>query len=293
MDLVDPSGSPTLRGRKRANSGEIDPQEPLPKKMAEDKILDAIKNVNNSVNAMENRMKNFSTKDDIAGMVGELKDVKEKVFVNSHNIEKLFDMRKTDQENLLKRVEEIVDSKINTKGDGAGGCAANGLKAEHEAQYLICKRSIRIWPISEVNDLDKSVRDFMKRYLKMPPAIVDDLDFEQVKRVAQPRRLKIHKEVLVRFRNTATRDVAQSYASNLADSAGTAGLRLEIPDFLRGLFRRFETHGAALRSKHGTVKRAVRFDDENMSLSMDVKLDNTQWHRITAQDVLSRPTNVT
>ena len=46
VDLVDLSGSPTLRGKKRANSGEVDPQEPLPKKMAEDKILDAIKNVN-------------------------------------------------------------------------------------------------------------------------------------------------------------------------------------------------------------------------------------------------------
>ena len=46
-------------------------------------------------------------------------------------------------------------------------------------------------------------------------------------------------------------------------------------------------------SRYGTVKRAVRFDDENMSLSMNVKLDSTQWHRLTAQDVLSRPTNVT
>ena len=258
--------------------------------MAEDKILDAIKNVSNSVTAMESRMKSFSTKDDIAGMVGELEEVKERVFVNSHNIEKLFDMRKTDQDNLLKKVEQIVDSRMNDDGNRRTSRVSGGPNVEHQTQYLLCRRSMRIWPVSEVNELDKSVRDFFKRYLKISDNVVDDFDFEQLKRLAQPRRSKIHKEVLVRFRNAQARDVAQSYALNLAESAGNAGLRLEVPDHLRGLFRRFETHGAALRNKYGSVKRAVRFDDENMSLTMDVKLENTQWHRLSAQDVLSQAT---
>ena len=286
-EVVDISGSPVLRGKKRRNTDTSNPDEPVPKKMAEDKILDAIQAVSNSVSAMECRMKSFSTKEDITNMVGELKEVKEKVFVNSHNIEKLFDLRKSDQDNLLRRVEQIVESKMSDgRGPGKSGTAEN-LDAERESQYLRSRRSIKIWPISEVNDIDASVRAFFKRYLKVPESVVRSVEFEEIKRVVQPRRSKIQKEVLVRFRDSQTRDVVQSYAANLAEAGGNVGLRLDIPDTLRGLFRRFESHAAALRNRYGTVKRSVRFDDENMSLLRDVKLDDTQWHRLTAQDVVS------
>lgn len=56
-------------------------------------------------------------------------------------------------------------------------------------------------------------------------------------------------------------------------------------DHLRGVFRQFESHAAALREIHGNVKRAVRFDDVNQSLIMDIKLDDTAWHRITAEEM--------
>ena len=101
------------------------------------------------------------------------------------------------------------------------------------------------------------------------------------------RRSKIKDKVLVRFSNSQERDVAQSYATNLADAGGEAGLRLEIPDYLRRLFRLYEAHAAALRAKYGDVRRAVRFDDINKSLYMDVKLESTDWHRISAEEMRS------
>ena len=107
------------------------------------------------------------------------------------------------------------------------------------------------------------------------------VQFEDLQRIDQARRSKVKKEVLIRFRNSQTRDLIQSYAPNLAAFDGTAGLRMEAPDFLRGLFRLFEAHGAALRAKYTSVKRSIRFDDVEMSLFMDVKLRSTQWHRIT------------
>ena len=122
-EVVDISGSPVLRGKKRRNTNTSNPDEPVPKKMAEDKILDAIQAVSNSVSAMECRMKSFSTKEDITNMVGELKEVKEKVFVNSHNIEKLFDLRKTDRGGLLRKVEEIVDNKIQSDERTTNHCS--------------------------------------------------------------------------------------------------------------------------------------------------------------------------
>ena len=125
----------------------------------------------------------------------------------------------------------------------------------------------------------------MSKFLSMPDQAVQNAGIEHVERLQQPRRSKIEDEVLVRFRTSQTRDIVQSYAISLAQSAGRAGLRLEVPNHLRSLFRRFESHGADLRAKHGVVKRAIRFDDTNMSLYMDVRLEDTQWHRITEEDM--------
>ena len=66
---------------------------------------------------------------------------------------------------------------------------------------------------------------------------------------------------------------------------------MEIPDYLRGLFRLFESDGVALRAKYGQVKRSIRYDNVEMSLSMDVKLVSTQWHRISAEEVRAATNN--
>ena len=40
-----------------------------------------------------------------------------------------------------------------------------------------------------------------------------------------------------------------------------------------------------LKAKYGAIKRAIRFDDVNRSLYMDVKLEDTDWHRISADEI--------
>ena len=120
---VTESSSPILRGKKRPNSGGSTADEPASKKMAEDKILDAIKAVNTSVTSMEARMRSFTTKADLNVMVKEIKEVKEKVTLNTINIEKLFDLRKTDRGGLLRKVEEIVDNKIQSDERTTNHCS--------------------------------------------------------------------------------------------------------------------------------------------------------------------------
>lgn len=119
----------------------------------------------------------------------------------------------------------------------------------------------------------------------MPAEIIEGLTFEKVEKQSQTRRSKIQDEVLVMLETSQQRDVIQSFATNLAAVQGKAGMRLDIPDHLRGLFRLFEAHAAALRAEYGTVKRAIRFDDMNASLYMDVKLEDTEWHRITDEEM--------
>ena len=84
------------------------------------------------------------------------------------------------------------------------------------------------------------MKHFLSRFLKVPDATLDNLKFEAIECQEQARRSKISDEYLVRFFNSQTRDVIQSFAVNLASAKGAAGLRMDVPDALRGLFCMFE-----------------------------------------------------
>ena len=270
----DNGASPALQNKKRKASEEKLGDEPKPKRMAENQILEAIKGIKTSVNSMEKQMKTFSTKADLDSLFGEIKEVRGSVNANTGRIEKLFQLRKEDENNISKKVEEILDGRTNTNGHGG-----------HETRFLESRRSVRLWPVSSRSDLEEAVRHFLVSVLRVPADTANNLPIELVKKQDQMRRSKIHDEVLVRFTTSQARDVVQSYAVNLSEAGGTAGLRLDVPDHLRGLFRLFEVHAAALRDRYGTVKRAIRFDDTEMSLYMDVKLGHTGWHRISGAEM--------
>ena len=71
---------------------------------------------------------------------------------------------------------------------------------------------------------------------------------------------------------------------------GEAGLRLEIPEFLRTSHRVLEEHTIAIKnmySKLGPVKRNVKFDDRNRDLMLDIKLPTgPTWHNVTISQAL-------
>ena len=101
---------------------------------------------------------------------------------------------------------------------------------------------------------------------------------------AQSRsKAKVHDEVIVRFQQVEDRNVVKSYSNGFAGNEGKAGLRLEIPDFLKGSHRVLEEHGIAIKNLYGRdTKRNVKFDDRNMDLMMDVKLPGSlNWHNVT------------
>ena len=283
------SASPVLRGKKRRTSQEASDQ-PSPKRMATNEILAAINGVKRSVESMDKRLKNFCTKNDLRVLSDE---VSEGLQSNSSRISQLYDLRKSDAENLVQTVAKIVDDKLATCGKSSGSNSLMPLEEEQERNYSVARRSVRLWPVTESSDEEKEVRAFLRKTLDMPVQVVDGLQIEKIARQQQPRRSRIHSEVLVRLTSHLSRDVIQSYAANLASSNGNAGIRLEIPEHLVGLFKRFEAHAAALREAHGQVKRSIRFDDTCRSLCMDVKLLNTGWHRIDkeclAQITKNRP----
>ena len=83
-------------------------------------------------------------------------------------------------------------------------------------------------------DLLANARKFFSSKLAIPAEVVKGLEVESISRVAQARRSRIRGEVVVVFVNPDSRDIAQSYASNLAAHKGEAGLRMELPNHLRG-----------------------------------------------------------
>ena len=254
--------------------------------MADNEILAAINDVGKSVVAMEKQLKNCCTKEDMSKMT---KEIRGEVLKNSQRIDTLFEMRKNDAPLLAKRVEMIVDRHIAKKGNGRGALSS---EEPFEQDYLLSRRSVRLWPIPAGINLEEQVRQFFYTILSIPEAVSKTIGIDSVQRMVQPRRSKITGEVLVRFTSTQDRDTVQSYAPNLAGIEGKAGLRLDIPEHLRGTFRQFESLAALLRRRHGQVKRSIKFEDIGQTLCMDVKLNTTGWHRLTVDDVreaLSRP----
>ena len=264
-------------GRKRKNSAEL-LEGPQAKRMAENQLLEAINGIKTSVAAMENQLRTVPTKNDLGAIVSEIRGVRETVIRNKDRIDTLFDLRKEDQRLFNKKVERIVESQGSSKG------AARS--SDNEQNFLKSRRSVRLWPVNGTDQtLEKNTRGFLRDTLKMPESMVESLRFEKIQPASQARRSKIQGEVILQLRTSQERDSIQSYASNLAAVQGQAGIRLDIPDFLRGIFRQFEMHAADLKAQYGSVKRAIRFDDVEQSLYMDVKLDSTDWHRITAKDM--------
>ena len=260
-----------------------DPQdEPKTKKMADNQILDAINGIRASVTAMEAQMRSAPTKADLGNIVNEIRAVREDVIRNTDRIDTLFDLRRSDEKILDKKLGRLIGAKMSAQVASSKGQSTHGSK--NEQSFLICRRSIRMWPVEKVHGTDKAVDEFLRKVL-IPETVMEGLTVEKIEPISQPRRSKVVNEVTVRFATSQQRDAVQSYAYNLAQVQGKAGIWLEVPDFLRGLFRQYEEHSAELRAKFGTVKRAIRFDDVALSLYMDVKLDDTEWHRISAVEM--------
>ena len=91
---------------------------------------------------------------------------------------------------------------------------------------------------------------------------------------------------MVTFATKEIRDMVRANASKLALlPKDTAGIRLEIPDYLQGNFRTLQNAAFQIRKKHPGAKRNVLFDEDNLDLALDIKIsDGDDWSRIFPAD---------
>ena len=92
---------------------------------------------------------------------------------------------------------------------------------------------------------------------------------------------KIKDEVCVTFSDIETREAVRAAASNLSAIPG-AGMRLEVPDFLRPSLRALESVSYSMRQSTPGMRRNVKFDDEVLDLVMDVQMEPPEgkWKKI-------------
>ena len=125
--------------------------------------------------------------------------------------------------------------------------------------------------------------------MQVPADLAREVEFESIKKIPPGRQgARVHDEYVVTFKEVEARDSIKSHASGLASAQGNAGLRLELPEYLKGSYRVLEEHGFAVKQLYGKdTKRNIRFDDRNRDLMIDIKLPNSiKRHNITIEQAM-------
>ena len=200
------------------------------------------------------------------------------------------ELRKGSPFDITEKVRSEVAKEVLLSRDAQRTDESLSNRCNNSEKYWIARRSIRCWPVpgSTVQDIWRGTDIFLRHTMDIPNDTILETDILEVRRIKPgSRRARIQDEVLVRFKDISTRDFVTSYAKNLGkcvDDRGfpTAGIRLDIPDFLVGVHQDLQRYGSHLRKIHGQgLKRHVRFNDPDLSLHLDVRLPGTEeWLRV-------------
>lgn len=185
-----------------------------------------------------------------------------------YTAQELAKIQKDAEERDKQRAEEIAELKLALKRHQTvsekGQAEVENIKSvihnrlpssgarcsETDSEYNKARRSLRLWPIEETQEtqLPDSVEHFILEMLRVPRSDFSMEDVETMVRVVPKRRRNKENdndkhEVCVRFKAINTRDRIIGHSFNLAsfvdeENKPTAGVRLEIPENLRGMFSR-------------------------------------------------------
>ena len=182
-------------------------------------------------------------------------------------------------------VDRKIDGKVETKvkeelAKIALPSATNqvGLVSNRKQQaYNFCRRSLKIWPIEGDNKLDE-VRQFLSCKLKFDEATILSLGEIEVG-LSPGRAAKERKEILATFVSREERDFVKAAGLQLAGQTN-CGMAIHVPGHLMDNLIALNAVGYDIKTKHEGVKRAVKFDDINEDIFMDICIGGN-WKRIT------------
>ena len=210
----------------------------------------------------------------IKGVKKELReDLKKQLDTRDAKFRKELDDRFKAQERKTK--EEISRALADIRA--APNTSQPKLTAKQEEDYKIARRSLRLSPIKGPN-YAASIRTFLKNILKIPADVLLDVGNIDVNKPPEPKP-KIPDEVIVVFGSAAARDVVKAAGKNLAGQTG-AGMRIQVPNFLMGNFHALQGLAYYMKQNDQSIQRSIKFDDEELDLVLDVKIEDS-WRRVT------------
>ena len=166
---------------------------------------------------------------------------------------------------------------------------------EHK-DFAVSHRSLRVWPIegSDSKSMEESVVGFFCQVLGAPR--IGELGIKYVRRVRSAPRGIACMEVLVEFTDDFARDDILSRGPMLADyrdhnNKPSAGIRLDIPQHLLGVFKTLEAFGYALKRRHGAAfRKHIKFNEYARALYIQVGIkdqksdERIEWRDYSAEE---------
>ena len=140
------------------------------------------------------------------------------------------------------------------------------------SKYIKARRSLRIWPIEGQDEREMTAS--LKRFLEDALEIEDthSLGIESIVRARNSPTGIVYNEVIIKFDSTENRDFVSTLGSKLADLVDENGrpengLRIQIPEHLRQIFRSLDNYGHLLKCRYGEdLRKYIKFDDTHRPL---------------------------
>lgn len=261
----DPSGEmPNSNKKKRQASGKPDDNantdgiDPALKAF----LLAIKEDINKSTDAAVDRIDRRI--DEHAKSIGELKQA-------------VVDVDKKIEEKVVSCVRQEV-AKIAKEAKTAPPLGPATRSDRQQAAYNYCRRSLKIWPIVGDGDLLDAVKNFLSTKLKFSDDRIGLLGHIEASR-AQGRAARERNEAIVTFETRVERDCVKGAGINLAGQS-EVGMSIHVPGHLMDNLVALNGVGYGIKQKQHGVKRAIKFDDINQDIYMDICIDG-QWKKIT------------
>ena len=148
---------------------------------------------------------------------------------------------------------------------------------------MLAPRLIHIWPLETASP--DAFAAFAAKFLQMTEDDIRSFEIVSIQRCRHQLESKIQNEFSVEFSTITSWDFFRSFAPRLQPYCRTAGMRLAIPDFLVSSFKVLEHEGFRIAQRRPGTKRSIKFDDATRTLALDIKLPESAWVRVMAEDV--------
>ena len=242
-------------------------------------LTSGLSTLQNSMNGMESRLteKMVGLEAAVNSNKNSISQLTNTLSKNTVDLARLESRIREGEENFEGRVTDIGEDSRNLPIGRHEAESGRRLTPAQIDRYDRCRRSLRIWPI-DGPDLTAAVRSFLVDKLGFDEEMVDrDFGSLEARRIVEPRS-KIQKEVVVEFPSAAIRDSIKSSGYRLEGQG--AGLRIEVPNFLKSDFHVLQNLAYKMKLVNKEVKRSVKFEDDTYGLMLDIQLPGQEWRRV-------------